>query len=729
MEPTGFRLLTQSVIFNSSHVKGGGEGSGGKVAVHGGVEVTGNHGMGTRFFRVLGNDELEPSSRRPPRGGGLGSTRFSFVCAVGSVELDGAPPRAPDGQGYTWLISSWLRTIPVSGTVISSPRSDCWIALRLSFRAEGIADANIVWLRTPRGRPLGFIVKRAVLCSLPRIDWDTYPLVIREAGIADANIVWLRTPRGRPLGFIVKRAVLCSLPRIDWDTYPLVIREVGIADANIVWLRTLWGKPQRLRWYNDSNRGLRRRVATSKTIDNLERSSNELQVDYPPRLGGYSRTRSPPRTGKAPEGWACIGTIGAEPRSDVRRTPVFRSRRVPAGRVRLGTPGVDQLTGRGRRGGDTCARNAVPTTPSGNTVIINSVKGESTFTKFVGYVANKLVLDKHRRCKALGADQGRTDGMKGARKGGIRCVHDNLPIKSYFGVGKWKLDAGRKSWAPIMAMATVTKVVIGYRGVYWHRNDRSPPGLGLRSSRGGKSRAGTSWEDQLIEGGRVSWARNAVVAVVAKDVRVKVVKIEGKLFNNKLAGEKEGFCPLGLSRWWNTEYNDPRRGCITLNYSKRLDLGNIRRWGFESPGSARKTYETSGRVRGVSGFVIKRFGARSSLHSKTSALFWFTLVSKTGGPMSARYCQGLQRRKVPGARPGAGCVSVCLLKSYSTAKRRNLGLDKRVYLFVLVKGLAVKLAARYRGVSWRGNDRSSPGLGLRDCGGGRHALSGRASIS
>ena len=348
VEPTGFRLLTQSVIFNSSHVKGGGEGSGGKVAVHGGVEVTGNHGMGTRFFRVLGNDELEPSSRRPPRGGGLGSTRFSFVCAVGSVGLDGAPPRAPDGQGYTWLISSWLRTIPVSGTVISSPRSDCWIALRLFFRAEGIADANIVWLRTPRGRPLGFIVKRAVFCTLPRIDWDTYPLVIRE---------------------------------------------VGIADANIVWLRTLWGKPQRLRWYNESIRGLRRRLATSKIIDNWERSSYELQADYPLRLGGYSRTRSPPRTGKAPEGWACIGTIGAELRSNVRRTPVFRSRRGPVGRLRLGTPGVDQLTGRGRRGDDTCARNSVPTTPSGNTVIINSVKGESTFTRFGGYVANKLVLD------------------------------------------------------------------------------------------------------------------------------------------------------------------------------------------------------------------------------------------------------------------------------------------------------------------------------------------------
>ena len=76
MEPTGFRLLTQSVIFNSSHVKGGGEGSGGKVAVHGGVEVTGNHGMGTRFFRVLGNDELEPSSRRPPRGGDWGLPVF-----------------------------------------------------------------------------------------------------------------------------------------------------------------------------------------------------------------------------------------------------------------------------------------------------------------------------------------------------------------------------------------------------------------------------------------------------------------------------------------------------------------------------------------------------------------------------------------------------------------------------------------------------------------------------
>ena len=208
------------------------------------------------------------------------------------------------------------------------------------------------------------------------------------------------------------------------------------------------------------------------------------------------------------------------------------------------------------------------------------------------------------------------------------------------------------------------------------------------------------------------------MAVVAKDLRVKVVKIEGKLFNNKLAGEKEGLCPLGLIRWWSTEYSDLRRGCSTGNHSKRLDSGDKRRWGSKSPGSARKTYGASGGVRCVSGFAIKRFGASTSLHGKTSGLFWFTLASKTGGPLSARYCQGLQWRKAPGATLGVCCVSVCLLKSYSAAKRRNLGLGKRVHIFVLVKGLAVKLAARYRGVSWRGNDRSSPGLGLRDYGGG-----------
>ena len=95
MEPLGFRLWFRNVIFNSSHVEGGVcEGCGRRVAFCGGVEVSKDHGIGTRFSRVLGNDELEPSSRGPPRGGDRGLPDFPlFVQTVGLYWA--GPPSGP----------------------------------------------------------------------------------------------------------------------------------------------------------------------------------------------------------------------------------------------------------------------------------------------------------------------------------------------------------------------------------------------------------------------------------------------------------------------------------------------------------------------------------------------------------------------------------------------------------------------------------------------------------
>ena len=92
MELEGFRLLSY-VIFDSSHVRGGAhEGSGQKVGRCGGAGVSGDHGIKPRFIRVCGNDELEPSSRSPPWGGGQRSTRFSLVCVHRIYGLEGDLP-------------------------------------------------------------------------------------------------------------------------------------------------------------------------------------------------------------------------------------------------------------------------------------------------------------------------------------------------------------------------------------------------------------------------------------------------------------------------------------------------------------------------------------------------------------------------------------------------------------------------------------------------------------
>ena len=238
MEPLGFRLWFRNVIFNSSHVEGGVcEGCGRRVAFCGGVEVSKDHGIGTRFSRVLGNDELEPSSRGPPRGGGPWSTRFSFVCADCRVVLGGAPLRASYNQRCEVGLSPSGKMMVKCGVAISPPWNDSHGGKRLVLVEEvswGILQGA------------AFIIMSATAFQWPRIGFGACRPTTRWAYAADANIVWLRTLWGKPQGFIFDTT--CATAFL-WPLFGLGARRplsrwAGAADADIVWLRTLRGRPQ-----------------------------------------------------------------------------------------------------------------------------------------------------------------------------------------------------------------------------------------------------------------------------------------------------------------------------------------------------------------------------------------------------------------------------------------------------------------------------------------------------
>ena len=246
MEPLGFCLLTRSVIFNSSHAKGGNaEGPGRKVGFLGGGEATWDHGIGSSPFRTHGEDELEPSSHGPPLRGGPGSTYFSLFCAFRSDVHEGAPPRVVDGHCFEDWVSS--RFVTCSGKWEGI--SPCWILVkgdsRLLVRAEVTADANIVWLRTLLGEP-----RRLVLLNkMTPLALSKYVVLLPFGGrtdIADANIVWLRTLLGKPRRFVFINESRPSVsPGHDGGSVlPLTRGGADDADANIVWLRTPWGKHQ-----------------------------------------------------------------------------------------------------------------------------------------------------------------------------------------------------------------------------------------------------------------------------------------------------------------------------------------------------------------------------------------------------------------------------------------------------------------------------------------------------
>ena len=205
MEPLGFRLLSQDVIFNSSHVEGRDEvGPGQRVGFCGGAEFIGDHGIGTCPFWEFGNDELGPSSHGPPLWGGPGSIRFFCFCALRGGVIDEVPPRTADRHGHVGFISSCLGT-EVGGKVVISPFRGLVVGMLRPWKgAEGPADANIVWLRTLQGKLWRFDVNV----------WEAFTTLPKNSGIdsffrstgrrvmADANIVWLRTPWGRSQGFL-----------------------------------------------------------------------------------------------------------------------------------------------------------------------------------------------------------------------------------------------------------------------------------------------------------------------------------------------------------------------------------------------------------------------------------------------------------------------------------------------------------------------------------------------
>ena len=155
---------------------------------------------------------------------GPNPTRVAGIVIQKNVQ-EGVPPRAVERHCFDFWISSCLVTYGGKMVGISPSRIFGGGNLRPVYGAEGAADANIVWLRTPQGNAWGL---NMILWS-PRVR------------IPEGMYYYYCMP---DLSGAQLRAALCIAQGYIGPNYDKIVGIIGTADANIVWLRTPWGKPQ-----------------------------------------------------------------------------------------------------------------------------------------------------------------------------------------------------------------------------------------------------------------------------------------------------------------------------------------------------------------------------------------------------------------------------------------------------------------------------------------------------